>query len=377
MLQQYQHSTEVDSATLARSGSFTTLPVRIHRNDVQVQKASNQFIREWKRIVGDKRFDLTVSQSPVGHAASLMFPECLPERLAFIAKACDFVTAVDDATDLPTSQEASKIFTPHGQILLMQFSRIYHAEKPSPRSQHAHPKENNGTIVLDTGGFRLDFFWKELRLCTSLEDYIPLRLVNGAFTVMKGSVCLAMNLGLDTQERAAVYHVIRPLEVAMALTNDYFSYHKEKALHSLHNVPGDIFNAVPIIMAQHGILEDDALALLKQKIIEAEEDHRGKAEELGQRGQLTPELKQYVMACRLGAGGCHFWHASAPRYEIPTGWPSCLNKVMLRRSKFRVHSAEDKAAIGANKIINAIVIVFMYLEPWDDLPIGANIVPFA
>lgn len=135
---------------------------------------------------------------------------------------------------------------------------------------------------------------------------------------MKGSVCLTMNLGLDTQERAAIYHVIRPLEVAMALTNDYFSYHKEKALHSLHNVPGDIFNAVPIIMAQHGISEDDALALVKQKIIEAEEDHLGKAEELGQKGQLTPELKQYVMACRLGAGGCHFWHASAPRFEIPT-----------------------------------------------------------
>lgn len=180
MLQQYQHSTEIDSATLARSGSFTTLPVRIHRNDVQAQKASNQFIREWKRIVGDKRFDLNVNQSPVGHVASLMFPECLPERLAFIAKACDFVTAVDgtfslairlcsmltisvDATDLPASQEASKIFATH-QIILMQFSRIYRTSKPSPRSQHAHPKENNGRIVLDTGGFRLDFFWKELSL---------------------------------------------------------------------------------------------------------------------------------------------------------------------------------------------------------------------
>lgn len=125
-----------------------------------------------------------------------------------------------------------------------------------------------------------------------------------------------MNIGLDIKEKAVVYHVVKPLEVAMALTNDYFSYPKEKALHPLHNVPGNIFNAVPILMAQHAISEDDALALIKHKIIEAEEKHRVELEDLELKGALAQEVKRYIMACRMATSGFHLWHASAPRYAM-------------------------------------------------------------
>jgi hypothetical protein len=100
MSTQYHYSKEVDSTTLARSRSFTTFPVRIHKNDAQAQKASHQFVKEWKRIVNDKRFDVNVSQSPVGHFASLVLPECLPERLPFAAKGFDYVAAVDGTLSL-------------------------------------------------------------------------------------------------------------------------------------------------------------------------------------------------------------------------------------------------------------------------------------
>lgn len=100
MSQQYQYSKEVDRATLARSRSFTTFPVRIHKNDARAQKASRQFVKEWKHVAGNKQFDVNVAQSPVGHFASLALPECLPERLAFAAKAFDYITAVDGTSPL-------------------------------------------------------------------------------------------------------------------------------------------------------------------------------------------------------------------------------------------------------------------------------------
>lgn len=93
MSQQYQYSKEVNSAALARSRSFTTFPVRIHKNDARAQKATHQFVKEWKRI--NQRFDVNVAQSPVGHFASLVLPECLPQRLAFASKAFDYVAAID------------------------------------------------------------------------------------------------------------------------------------------------------------------------------------------------------------------------------------------------------------------------------------------
>jgi hypothetical protein len=131
MPQQYQYSKEVDCDTIARSRSFTTFPVRIHKNDAQSQRISNQFIKEWKRIIGgDKRFDANVAQSPVGHFVSLAIPECLPERLAFAWKAFDYAVALDgmlslvnnscstltvsvDAKDLPEPlKEASETIIP-------------------------------------------------------------------------------------------------------------------------------------------------------------------------------------------------------------------------------------------------------------------------
>jgi hypothetical protein len=142
-----------------------------------------------------------------------------------------------------------------------------------------------------------------------------------------------MNIGLDIKERAAVYHVVKSLEVAMALPNDYFSYPKEKALHALHNGPGNLFNAVPILMAQHAISEDDALSLLKQKILEAEEDHCVEFEKLEQKGPLHQEFKRYIIACRMATSGFHFWHASSHRYSITRiNWNSLLSeKTVLSR----------------------------------------------
>lgn len=127
-----------------------------------------------------------------------------------------------------------------------------------------------------------------------------------------------MDIGLDIKERAAVSHIVRPLEVAMTLTNDYFSYPKEKVAHSKRNVSGNMFNAVPILMAQHAISENDALAFLKQKILEAEDEHRVELGELEQKGPLSRELKRYITACQMATAGFHFWHASAPRYERPS-----------------------------------------------------------
>ncbi|KFZ18221.1 hypothetical protein V501_01334 [Pseudogymnoascus sp. VKM F-4519 (FW-2642)] len=356
---QYQYSQEVDPAEVAKSRSFTTFPVRVHKDNARTQKASNQFIKEWKRIVGDKRFDLNVAQSPVGHFASLLVPECLPERLAFVAKGCDFATAVDGIKrgkqnlhpddkntnaikgDVSRTETKSKILTRASQRDDWRSSSRY---KRFQAQLFLEGLETCGPGVMSMVASTTAYLESNAiysRECTSLEDYLPLRIANGGFSVLKEIICISMDIGLDIEERPGVYHIIKPLEVAMALTNDFFSYRKEKALHLLHNVPGNIFNAVPILMAQHGTSEGDALALLRQKIIEAEERHCAGVEELEQKGPLNPELKRYLMACRMGAAGYHFWHASTPRFEIPpvNANSRSLEGVIVSRFRSRMRSA--------------------------------------
>lgn len=95
-MSQHQYSNELDPAILATSRSFTTLSVRVHKNDARAQKTSKKFAKEWKRIIGDMaKFDVNLAQGPAGHFSSLAVPECPPGRLAFATRAFDYITAVD------------------------------------------------------------------------------------------------------------------------------------------------------------------------------------------------------------------------------------------------------------------------------------------
>ncbi|OBT61055.1 hypothetical protein VE03_09144 [Pseudogymnoascus sp. 23342-1-I1] len=187
MSQQYQYSKEVDPATLARSRSFTTLPVRIHKNDHHAQKASHQFSKEWKRFAKANKFDVNFSQSPMGHFASLVLPECLPERLAFAAKAFDFITAVDDATDLPDSLEEKS--TPRPEIKTRRRTRVPQSDDWTSNPKYKKIKarfllegiESCGKGLMSMLGSVESFLESNAiysRECKSLEDYLPLHIVN-------------------------------------------------------------------------------------------------------------------------------------------------------------------------------------------------------
>ncbi|KFX96691.1 hypothetical protein O988_05211 [Pseudogymnoascus sp. VKM F-3808] len=319
MSPEYQFSEEVDPATLQRFNCFTTLPVRLHKNNDIARKAHRQFAKEWKAIIKDEKLDVDFRQSPVGHIASLALPECLPERLAFAAKALDYILAVDDATDLP-SQPRPKSQTKRG-IRAPQS----HGWRFNTKQKHLQARlllegiESCGKGIMDMLGPAqavLESLTVYSRECTSFDDYISLRIVNMGAVEIKSFVCHTMDMAPNAKERDAVYHIIKPLEVAMVLTNDYFSYPKEKALHPLQDPPGALFNAVPILMVEHGISEDDALALVKQMVIEAEQEHGMLLEELEQEGGLSTDLRQFINACRMATGGFHIWHASNPRYDV-------------------------------------------------------------
>jgi hypothetical protein len=71
------------------------------------------------------------------------------------------------------------------------------------------------------------------------------------------------------------------LDIALVLENDYFSYARERSLHDQQKRHGILFNDVAVLMVQHSIPEEKALAQLKHKILEADKQH-------------TLELERYV-----------------------------------------------------------------------------------
>lgn len=120
-----------------------------------------------------------------------------------------------------------------------------------------------------------------------------------------------MNIDLTDEEQQAVHEFEWTLGGVLALTNDYFSWRKEK-LQSTDRVR----NAVPLLMRQYGLPQDTARILLKGIIIDEEE----KAKRLRMKlevGDISSEMKRYIEALELYSGGNCYWSATCPRYNKP------------------------------------------------------------
>lgn len=120
-----------------------------------------------------------------------------------------------------------------------------------------------------------------------------------------------MNINLTDEETASVREFEWTLGGVLALTNDYFSWRKEK-LQSTDRIR----NAVPVLMHQYNLSQEVARVLLKGLIIEEEEKAKKLRMKLEKR-EMSADLKRYVEALELYAGGNFYWSATCPRYNKP------------------------------------------------------------
>lgn len=120
-----------------------------------------------------------------------------------------------------------------------------------------------------------------------------------------------MDIHLTDEELETVHKFEWTLGGVLALTNDYFSWRKEKL-----QTTDRIRNAVPLLMQQYGLPQEAARTLLKGIIIDEEEKAKRLRMKL-EEGEVSPELKRYIEALELYSGGNCYWSATCPRYNKP------------------------------------------------------------
>lgn len=126
-----------------------------------------------------------------------------------------------------------------------------------------------------------------------------------------------MDIQLTDEEMRAVTDFERTLGCVLALTNDYFSWRKEK-----HQSTDRMRNAVPILMRQYKLPESQARMLLKGIIVEEEEKAKRLRLKLESRPNLSADFKRYIEALELYCGANCYWSATCPRYNKPQEEPA-------------------------------------------------------
>lgn len=97
---------------------------------------------------------------------------------------------------------------------------------------------------------------------------------------------------------------------AMGLTNDLYSWNVER-----HDRAERQWNAVPMVMQQYGLQEEDAIVFIKGLAVHHEQETRRLGAELRRDHVHSLKIQRYVESMGLMLGGNSFWSSSCPRYN--------------------------------------------------------------
>ncbi|KAB8214072.1 isoprenoid synthase domain-containing protein [Aspergillus novoparasiticus] len=182
---------------------------------------------------------------------------------------------------------------------------------------------------------------------STFEEFMERRLVYSGFHVFAKFIGLAMDFRAPDESMSMIEDVTRPLERAMALCNDYFSWPKDKE----HFQQGKGANTVAFLQQVEGISEEEALESIKRQIIALEESHNSALEHLMNASTLSPDLQSYLSTFRLAAGGLHFFTSTSDRY-LPPGSAIAQPIGSVSRSSM---------ICGVLFIVTGVIFLFFYL----------------
>ena len=84
------HSLVIDPDQVQESGSFTTLPVRVHKANGIINEISRKCLQDWDSHITDHSQNrIPVSIAEYANMNACIYPEALPERLASVTYLTD------------------------------------------------------------------------------------------------------------------------------------------------------------------------------------------------------------------------------------------------------------------------------------------------
>ncbi|KFZ21954.1 hypothetical protein V502_02902 [Pseudogymnoascus sp. VKM F-4520 (FW-2644)] len=258
--------------------------------------------------------------SPIGHFATLVYPECIPERLEMVTFIMETGTLFDDILE---DDSYAAVKEDVGNALMgVKFTA---GESPGKAAIQKWMAKNFLGIV--------NLYGKEgralLRSCqsswlgeletdagiraSSFEDYLSRRIQNFSMPALLATAAFSIGV-LPTPEE---YELIQPLtDITTRIviqTNDYFGWEVDCIREK-----DRIFNGIPYLMREYRLSEEQAKSRLKSYIMQDEQMYVSMLDSFYKTHPNLPiHLQKYVAACALFVGGNHQWSAVCPRYNPP------------------------------------------------------------
>ncbi|RAK82731.1 terpene synthase family protein [Aspergillus fijiensis CBS 313.89] len=325
-------------------GLANGIPLRVHRDGYRETKGALRAQADWNRLVGP----IDRYHGGLGPRYSFMqvtVPECLPERLEVISYANEFAFLYDDEMEKLIDHDRD----PTRSNEMVDSFGVDQREQPSPSSATA--SSSSSTTTTETTASRANALqaqvfqemltidkpravtsmkaWStflqlasrsRVRPAQTLAEYLPMRIIDAGELIWFGTLTFGMGLTIPDEELEVCMKLARPGYAAISLTNDLFSWKKERADAELAGVDY-VFNAVWVIMQEgdaHGNRRSEAAALA---VCEAEirryiAEFDGIVGAARRQLHLSRDTLAYLEAVRHSHVGNLVWSIYCPRYQV-------------------------------------------------------------
>ncbi|EFQ25311.1 polyprenyl synthetase [Colletotrichum graminicola] len=319
-------SLPIPESLIQQSGSHTRFATVRHCNYEICTKAAEQVQAEFNQAMDTEIITNTVAPVPgIGHLHAVAFtiPNCLPERLSVLTRFAEFTILNDDFYDIAKNEDIHKTNDDIQSVLngAIESSR-------SIESNMTKSKQFQSSLILDMVNIDADLamdimttYSKGLDLATfapdtlkTLDDYLPIRMVNSGLDVFQTMSCFGMGIKLSADDKEKLSEFVNTAMFSTTLINDLHSWPKEVKHHIEHPGSEYPFNAVAILMRHGGLSEAEAFLRLREKQAELQERHLALLSALEAAGPIPESHMLYILAAQYAASGSEFWSVHVPRY---------------------------------------------------------------
>ena len=135
---------------------------------------------------------------------------------------------------------------------------------------------------------------------------LNLMIIRFVCQLLRWAMKIPLHMGPEEEKLARKYEHI--IGVIVGLTNDFFSWEMERS-----ETSDRVRNAVPVLMVEHSVHEDQAKLMLKKIILNEESRASELRRKIESAAGSSEQLKRWISAMELFAAGYSFWCATCPR----------------------------------------------------------------
>ncbi|GLA49387.1 hypothetical protein AnigIFM63604_005065 [Aspergillus niger] len=253
-----------------------------------------------------------------GHYMHWLMPECPPSLADAVLKICDASILWNDRTGM-----VSGLSDQHTADIQLALISLFKLGKPvvvpgledmEAGLQHFASLDKSYLEDVSSG---IHEFTKARSLPIdnlTLDAYIEQRSVGFGLSVMVPWLRAAHEIEISTEEEKSIMQIIKKGSSVSALTNDYYSFHKEYDDAIGTGQSPKPYNAISVLMCDYAYSEDEAFQILKREILAQEVQLMEMVSIWLSAEQRSEDLRKLVTLYILACGGQNYWASFSPRY---------------------------------------------------------------